>query len=72
VFDAQKGAKLWVNEIVRRVRETTGSKDTPAIKESIRLLERASIIVTVASSKHRQKEIKVPTSEKKYSIWLMP
>lgn len=61
VFDAQKGAYLWVNEIVRRVRETTGSKDTPAIKESIRLLERAYIIETIPSDKHRQKEIKVPT-----------
>ncbi len=61
VLDAQKGANLWVNEIVRRVCETTGSKDTPVIKESIRLLERASIIETTSSSKHRQKEIKVPT-----------
>lgn len=61
IFDAQKGANLWVNEIVRRVRETTGSKDTPAIKESIRLLERAFIIETISADKHRQKEIKIPT-----------
>lgn len=61
VFDVQKGVELWVNEIVRKVSETTGSKDSPAIKDSIGLLERASIIQTISSAKHRQKEIKVPT-----------
>lgn len=61
VLDAQKEADLWVNEIVRKVSETTGSKDKHAIKKSVDLLERASIIETVASDKHRQKEIKVPT-----------
>lgn len=61
VFNAQKGADLWVNEIVRKVSETTGSKDKPAIKKSIDLLEHALIIETVSSDKHRQKEIKVPT-----------
>lgn len=61
ILDAQNGANLWVNEIVRKVTETTGSKDKPAIKKSIDLLARALIIKTISSDKHRQKEIKVPT-----------
>jgi hypothetical protein len=52
---------LWVNEIVRKVSKTTGSNDSPKTKDSITLLERASIIETISSNRHRQKEIKVPT-----------
>ena len=62
IFCAQNNQDLWVNEIVRRVRETTGSKDTPAIKNSIKLLECALLIKTVSSSKHSQKKIKILTS----------
>jgi hypothetical protein len=60
-FPAQNGQNLWVNEIVRRVTKTTGSKDSPAIKKSIELLEDASIIQTLSSSQHEQKEIKILT-----------
>lgn len=42
--------------------ETTGSKDTPAIKNSIKLLERALLIETVSSTKHSQKKIIILTS----------
>jgi hypothetical protein len=62
IFCAQNDQDLWVNEIVRRVRETTGSRDTPAIKNSIKLLERALLIKTVYSSKHSQKKVKILTS----------
>jgi len=61
VFPAQNGQNLWVNEIVRRVTKTTGSKDSPAIKKSIELLEDASIIQTLSSRQHEQKEIKILT-----------
>jgi hypothetical protein len=61
IFHARNEQDLWVNEIVRRVTETTGSRDTPAIKNSIKLLERASVIETISSSKHAQKEIKILT-----------
>lgn len=61
VFSAQNGQNLWVNEIVRRVTKTTGSKDSPAIKKSIELLEDASIIQTLSSRQHEQKEIKILT-----------
>jgi len=62
VFSAQNGQILWVNEIVRRVTKTTGSKDSPAIKKSIELLEDASIIQTLSSRQHEQKEIKILTT----------
>lgn len=62
IFCAQNDHDLWVNEIVRRVGETTGSKDTPAIKNSIKLLECALLIETVSSTKHSQKKIKILTS----------
>lgn len=61
IFHARNEQDLWVNEIVRRVTETTGSRDTPAIKNSIKLLERASVIETVSSNEHAQKEIKILT-----------
>jgi hypothetical protein len=59
VFLAQNGQNLWVNEIVRRITKTTGSKDSPAIKKSIELLENASMIQTRLHGK--QKEIKILT-----------
>jgi hypothetical protein len=61
VFHAQSGQNLWVNEIVRRVTKTTGSKDSPAIKKSIELLEDASMIQTLPSPQSKQKEIKILT-----------
>jgi hypothetical protein len=61
VFPAQNGQNLWVNEIVRRVTKTTGSRDSPAIKKSIELLEDASMIQTLSSREHEQKEIKILT-----------
>jgi hypothetical protein len=59
VFRAQNGENLWVNEIVRRVEKTTGSKDKPAIIKSIELLEDASMIQTRLEGK--QKEVKTLT-----------
>lgn len=59
IFHAQNGKDLWVNEIVRKVMETTGSKDSPAIKKAIKLLETALLIQTVHVNK--QKEIKILT-----------
>jgi hypothetical protein len=59
VFRAQNGQNLWVNEIVRRVKETTGSKDKPAIIKSIALLEDASMIQTLPVGE--QKEVKILT-----------
>jgi len=50
-----------VNEIVRRVTKTTGSRDYPAIKKAIELLEGASMIQTRSSPQHEQKEIKILT-----------
>jgi hypothetical protein len=60
VFRAQNGQNLWVNEIVRRVMKTTGSKDKPAIIKSIALLEDASMIQTLPAG--AQKEEKILTS----------
>jgi hypothetical protein len=62
VFNAHREANMWVNEIVRRVTETTGSRDRPGIKKSIDFLERALMIETISSASHKQKEIKIPTS----------
>lgn len=50
---------MWVNEIVRRVTKTTGSKDRPAIMEAIALLEDALMIQTLRVGK--QKEVKILT-----------
>lgn len=60
VFCAQNSQDLWVNEITRRVIETTGSKDVPAIKEAIKMLESALLIRTIHVNK--QKQIKIITS----------
>jgi hypothetical protein len=61
IIHARNGQDLWVNEIVRRVTKTTGSRDIPAIKKSIELLEDASMIQTLSSREHEQKEIKILT-----------
>ncbi len=61
IFHARNGQDLWVNEIVRRVTKTTGSRDSPAIKKSIELLEDGSMIQTLSSREHEQKEIKILT-----------
>ncbi len=62
VFYAHQDDDLWSNKIVKEIEKTTGSKDKPAIINAIGLLEKALIIETMRTlTKHKQKEIKVPT-----------
>ena len=62
IFYAKQTEELWPNKIVKELEKTTGSKDKPAIINAIGLLEKACIIETDRTlTKHKQKEIKVPT-----------
>ena len=62
IFYAQQNEDLWPNKIVKELEKTTGSKDKPAIINAIGLLEESLIIETDKTlTKHKQKEIKVPT-----------
>ncbi|HEX5186958.1 MAG TPA: hypothetical protein VFV86_08720, partial [Nitrososphaeraceae archaeon] len=56
IFYAYKNEYLWVNKIVNKVNETTGSKDSPAIKNAIKLLEEGKILESKKVNK--QKELK--------------
>lgn len=59
VYCAHSNGELWVNEIVRKVMEITGSKDTPRIKSAINLLKKGRILE--GRKIGRQKEIQLPT-----------
>ena len=56
IYDAHKNEELWVNELVRKVHKTTGSKDYPGIKKGITFLEKGKILQSQKVNK--QKTIK--------------
>lgn len=59
VFCANQHEELWVNKIVDKVNQATGSKDSPKIKNAINILEKAKILKNI--KKGKQKIVKVPT-----------
>lgn len=69
VFYVQKNQDLWTNKIVTKVNETTGSKDSPAIKKAIHLLEKGLIVESKKINK--QKKIFTLTTLGKEIIDLM-
>lgn len=60
IFYAHKNENLWVNKIVKKVNETTGSRDSPAIKKTIKMLEQGKILESKKINK--QKELKILTA----------
>jgi len=59
VFCAHQQEELWTNKIVKKVTETTGSKDVPKIKNAIIMLEKAKILKR--EKRGKQNSYKMPT-----------
>lgn len=71
VICAHQNEELWINKIVKLVETTTGSKDSPKIKEIIKILKSCKFLKTTESDDHKQKEIIVLTDLGKEIINLM-
>ena len=60
VFCAYPNEDLWVNKIVERVRNATGSRDSPKIKKAINYLKEARILEGRKIGTQKQKQILTP------------